>query len=115
MKRKPRTPKQRLAICERHGWICHLTGIKIDPVRDRWEIDHIIPLTEGGSDDDDNLAPALASAHLEKTIERAPIGAACRRKMYKHLGAKKKSGRPMAGTRRSRFKKKVDGTVERRW
>ena len=113
MSRKRRTPKQRIAICEAHGWICHLTGIKIDPVRDRWELDHVIPLTEGGSDDDDNLAPALASAHLKKTVERAPIGAANRRKMYKHLGAKKKRSRPIPGSRRSGVRKRMDGTVEK--
>jgi len=113
MKRKRRTPKQRIAICEAHGWICHLTGIKIDPVRDKWEIEHVIPLAGGGEDVDENCAPVLAWAHKEKTVQDVKRIAKGKRVRQKHLGAKKTSSRPIPGSRRSGVRKRMDGTVEK--
>ena len=113
MKRKRRTPKQRIAICEAHGWICHLTGIKIDPVRDKWEIEHIVPLAGGGEDVDENCAPVLAWAHKEKTVQDVKRIAKGKRVREKHLGARKSRSRPIPGSKRSGVRKRMDGTVER--
>lgn len=110
MKRKQRTGKQRLAILETHGSRCYLSGAIIDPVRDRWEIEHVIPLAGGGTDDDDNCRPVLASAHIEKTKADLANIAKGKRIEQKHKGAKRPA-RPMPGSRASRWKKKMDGTT----
>lgn len=110
--RKKRTGKQRLAILEAHGCRCYLTGQIIKP-GDRWEIEHVIPLAGGGEDTDENCRPVLAKAHLEKTkkdVERIAKG---KRIRQKHLGAKR-SARPMPGSRASKWKRKMDGTVVER-
>lgn len=120
MKRKRRTPKQRIAICERDGWICHISGEKIDPAKDKWHLDHIVPLAGGGEDTDENLAPALDWAHLEKTradIKRIAKGKRVRAKhlgTYRHGYRKKKiRSRPLDGTRKSGRRKRMNGTVEK--
>lgn len=113
MKRRQRTGKQRLAICERHNWTCYLTGLRIDPVRDRYHLEHVIPLAGGGTDDDDNLRPVLAWAHLEKTKKDLARIAKGKRIEQKHKGAHR-SARPMPGSRASRWKRKMDGSVVER-
>ncbi len=113
MKRRPRTGKQRLAILEAHGCRCYLSGAVIDPVKDRWELEHVIPLAGGGTDDDDNLRPVLAWAHLEKTKQDLARIAKGKRIEQKHKGAHR-SARPMPGSRASRWKRKMDGSVVER-
>lgn len=113
MKRKARTGKQRLAILEAHGCRCYLTGAMIDPVRDRWEIEHVIPLAGGGTDDDDNCRPVLASAHLNKTKADLTRIAKGKRIEQKHKGAQR-SARPMPGSRASKWKRKMNGEVVER-
>ena len=114
MKRRTRTGAQRRAIGEAHGWICYLTGAKIDPVRDRWEIEHVIPLAGGGTDDDENCRPVLASAHLEKTKADVARIAKGKRIADKHFGSKARKSRPMPGTKASGWKHKMDRSWERR-
>lgn len=51
------------AICERDGWRCWLCGEAIDaslqpPARMAGTVDHVVPLANGGSDDDDNVRAA---------------------------------------------------------
>lgn len=113
MKRRPRTGKQRLAILEAHGRRCYLSGAVINPVKDRWELEHVIPLAGGGTDDDDNLRPVLAWAHLEKTKKDLARIAKGKRIEQKHKGAHR-SSRPMPGSRASRWKKKLSGEVVER-
>lgn len=108
--RKKRTGAQRLAILEAHGRRCYLSGAVIDPTRDRWELEHVIPLAGGGTDDDDNLRPVLASAHIEKTKADLARIAKGKRVALKHKGAKR-SANPMPCGRSSRWKKKMNGEV----
>lgn len=109
--RKRRTGEQREAICKARGWLCHICGLPVNPVRDRWELDHVIALAAGGTDDDGNLAPAHAKCHLDKTVKDVERIAKGKRVRAKHLGTKAPPARPMPGSRRSKWKKKVDGTV----
>lgn len=109
--RKRRTAEHREAICKAHGWICHICGLLVDPVRNRWELDHVIPLAAGGTDDDDNLAPAHAKCHLEKTVKDVGEIAKGKRMRARHLGTRTPPQRPVPGSRRSKWKKKLDGTV----
>lgn len=112
--RKRRTPQAREAICLAHGWVCVICTGKIDPVREKWILEHLLALAAGGSDDDENLGPAHYKCAIEKTKDDVKTIAKINRVRSKHLGTKVKSGRPMPGTIRSGIKKKMNGSVERR-
>jgi 5-methylcytosine-specific restriction protein A len=48
-----------------HGRICHVCGL---PLAD--EVDHVIPLAEGGADDESNLRPIHSlPCHRDKTLD----------------------------------------------
>lgn len=113
--RKRRTAEHREAICKARKWLCHICGLPIDPVRMKWELDHIIPLASGGSDDDENLAPAHAKCHLEKTVGDVGLIAKGKRMRAKHLGTKPPTSFPTEYTRlKHKFIRKVTGEVVRR-
>lgn len=110
-KRKRRTAEHRERICIARAWLCHICGLPIDPLHQRWELDHRIPLASGGTDDDDNLSPAHAKCHLDKTVGDVGMIAKGKRMRAFHLGTKPK-GQPTEYTRlKHRFKRKVTGEV----
>lgn len=88
--RRPMTGLQRLRIFENHGGICCLCDTKIK-VGERWIIEHPRALGLGGSDTDDNKAPAHESCRrIKDKVDVANIARAKRRKA-KHLGIRKPS------------------------
>lgn len=94
---------------------CCLCGINIDAGRgDKWQVEHIKPLWLGGDDDERNMGPAHEACAREKTSAEAPVKAKSDRVRANFLGVPK-SGRPMPGSRASGLKKKMNGTVERRY
>lgn len=94
-------------VFERYGGRCYLSGIKIGPGM-AWEVEHVLALAAGGEHRESNLAPVLAKAHKEKTREDRKVIAKINRVRKKHLGLKR-SGRPMPGSRRSKWRRKLDG------
>lgn len=59
--------KRAARIMRQHGRICHICGL---PMAD--EVDHVIPLAEGGADTDDNLRPIHSKpCHQQKTAAEA--------------------------------------------
>lgn len=113
MTRRRLTNKQRLELFEAHKGRCHLCGHKIT-VGDKWSIDHRIPLALGGPDEGANLAPVHDRCHAVKTTSLdVPAIAKSERVRQKHSGAWKARW-PMAGSRASGWKKKMDGTTVRR-
>jgi 5-methylcytosine-specific restriction enzyme A len=105
-------PRVRLRVFERHGGICYLSGRKIH-AGEQWELDHVRALCNGGENRESNLAPALKEAHRKKTASDVKLRAKDDRVRKKHLGIKSVS-RPMPGSKASRWKKKLDGTVVER-
>jgi 5-methylcytosine-specific restriction endonuclease McrA len=65
--RRRRTREQAEAILAAHDHLCGLCRMPIVTPRDSWHFDHIIPLADGGTDDDANLHPVHAKCHLAKT------------------------------------------------
>ena len=59
-KRDGRWKKLRLTILNRDGWTCTYCGDAAN------EVDHIIPLKRGGSDDPDNLTSACRTCNIRK-------------------------------------------------
>lgn len=110
--RKPLTPKQKLQMFLRHGGVCCICGGKIDSVRDAWD-EHQNPLWLAGDNSAENRAPAHEKCARQKTSTEATQRAKGRRVAAKHFGAKQVK-RPMPGSRKSPWKRHMDGSVSRR-
>lgn len=89
-------------------WICTLP---IDPARQRWEAEHSVRRSVGGADDPTNVLPAHAECHAPKTVRDIKDNAKGKRVRDRHYGIKVSAGPPMPGSKRSRFKRKMDGTT----
>lgn len=92
----------RLRIFERFGGRCRLTGKRIE-AGDKWDLDHIVPLADGGENRESNLAPVLHFAHQQKTAGENKARAKAKRIKIKHFG--------MAAKAKTKFKRRLDGTV----
>jgi 5-methylcytosine-specific restriction enzyme A len=80
-------PRVRLRVFERHGGICHLSGVKITPGM-AWDLDHVVALVNGGKHVESNLAPALKAPHRAKTAKDVAEKSAVARVRKKALGIK---------------------------
>lgn len=106
-------PTVRLRIFRAHDGRCHLSGKKIMP-GDKWHLDHIKELWEGGENRESNMAPALEDPHRDKSAAALSRKAKADAVAKKHLGIAPKKGRPIPGSKRSGWKAKVGGGGERR-
>ena len=71
---------------------CHLCSGPIDPLRDKWEADHIRRHAEGGEESAENLWPAHEKCHAEKSRKDTSEIAKGKRVSDKHFGIKQKTG-----------------------
>ena len=83
-------PRVKVRVFEAHGGRCHWSGNKI-VVGDRWDVDHVRALINGGENRESNLAPILREKHKEKTARDVDEKAKVARVRAKHLGAWPKS------------------------
>ncbi|MEX5513587.1 HNH endonuclease [Pseudophaeobacter sp. 1A09344] len=114
MSRRRMSTTRRAKIFKAANGICHICGCKIDGTKEAWDADHVIPLEISGDDSDENLRPAHRKCHQRKTAkEDAPTIAKCKRVEAKHSGAHR-SKSTLPGSRDSKWKRKINGTVERR-
>jgi 5-methylcytosine-specific restriction enzyme A len=97
-------PRVRLRVFEKYNGVCYLSGVKIRP-GDKWEIEHVQALCNGGEHREENMAPALVGAHKAKTAADRREKAKNDRVRKRHLGIKKP--RSITGWR------KFDGTIVR--
>ena len=113
-KRRTLTRVARTRIFDNAKGTCCLCNFKIDAGRgDKWIVEHIKPLWLGGDDDERNMGPAHYKCAIEKTRQEAPVKAKSDRVRANHLGIKK-TRNPMPGSKASGWRKRMDGTVERR-
>lgn len=96
----------RLRVFEKFDGICQLSKVKIYP-GDKWEIDHIKELWDGGEHRESNLQPVLVKAHRKKSAAGKTAKAKADRLRKSHIGVPK----PQTAFSRSPFKRKMDGTV----
>lgn len=82
-KRRQRTALERAALFAAHNGCCHICKRRLGP-RDRWELDHIIALSKGGSDEDENLAPCCEWCHDPKSDDDTSDAAKGKRAFAKH-------------------------------
>jgi 5-methylcytosine-specific restriction protein A len=94
-RRKSFTDKQRATLFIEHGGRCHLCGGAIQAGQ-TWDVDHVIPLAQGGSNDPSNLRPAHEKCHRgvgSKTSDDVKAISRADRLAKKHFGIKQKKGR----------------------
>lgn len=103
----------RVRIFERAEGKCGCCGRKIG-AGESWDLEHTIALINGGAHAESNMVPWLREHHKSKTKDDMSIKAGIYSKKLAALGLKKSRWRPMPGTKRSGWKRKLDGTVERR-
>jgi 5-methylcytosine-specific restriction enzyme A len=109
MTRRRLSDTARVALFLRHDGICHICGSRII-VGERWEVEHVLPLAQGGEDDDTNTRPAHAKCHRVKTAKDAADTAKAKRREARHIGAHR-SARPMPGGKSSKWKRKISGEI----
>lgn len=64
----PIPPRVRLRVLLAYDGRCYKSGRKIMP-GDKWQIDHVRALVNGGANRESNLAPILDAEHKVKTRE----------------------------------------------
>jgi hypothetical protein len=104
-----------LGICKR-GLLVTIVGTTTNIVKilKAWDIEHVLPWSLTRDNSDENCMPAHERCHDVKTFSQdIPRIAKAVRLEARHMGFKV-SQNPMLGSKRSRFKKRMDGTVERR-
>lgn len=107
--------KERLAIFASAGGCCHWCRLKIDAGRERWDVDHVVALGLGGEDGGENLQPIHEACHRTKTGGGdAPAIAKAKRQEQRTTGVKRQPQATIPGSRATRWKRKIDGTVVRR-
>lgn len=113
-KRKPLTTKERVQLFHDHGGKCCLCGGKIHAPKEKWIDEHELALALGGSNEWENRGPAHVSCAREKTRKDMAAIAEAKRREAKHIGATRKTSRPLSGSKASGLRKRMNGTVERR-
>jgi len=107
--RKTISAKTRLSLFTKRGGICYLCGGKVT-VGEAWDLEHRIPLALGGDDVEENWEVAHSKCHKSKTKEDVGNIAKAKRREARHLGGHV-SRTPMAFGRKSKYKRKLDGTI----
>jgi len=111
--RKPLTAKQKLKMFVEHNGICCVCGGKIDGVKQAWD-EHVDPLWRDGTNDMQNRRPVHVACARQKSADETKDRAKGQRIAEKHFGAKEKRGPAMPGTKRSGWKRKINGETVRR-
>ena len=109
--------RDRRECVERHAYECggkafmkcHICQGEIDLAISTWEAEHPVPFALGGRD----VWPVHWRCHKVKTARDVSERAKGKRIRERNLGIKR-SARPMMGSKASGFKRKMDGSVERR-
>ena len=115
-KRKRLTPRQRLSIWERDKGVCALCHQLVHGVKEKWIVEHMVALELGGADDESNMAVVHNRCADEKTNGKRgdhALAAKAKRAKRRHIGIKE-TRNPLPGSKGSKWKRKMDGSVVRR-
>jgi len=108
-KRRTFSAKERLDHFLKANGCCAQCSLQITPGK-QWDLDHVIPLSLGGSNDTTNLQVLCQACHTQKTKSDVSTNAKARRVQLRHLGATR-SKRPLPCGRDSPFKKTIHGQI----
>ena len=109
----PAPPRVRLRVFERAGGCCHSCGRKIN-AGEGWTLEHLQALINGGQNRERNLGVTCDWCLPEKNAEDVAVKKKNASVRKKHVGAEKKTSRPLPGSRDSGWKAKIGGGWERR-
>jgi len=87
-RRRNMTPQRRARIFAAAEGRCHKCERKLGP-SDDWDVEHVIALENGGTDDDTNLAPCCDWCHQIKTSDDHSLAGHGRRMATKHTVPKR--------------------------
>lgn len=103
-------PRVRLRVFEAQSALCAECGKKLAVAGEPFEVDHITALINGGENAESNLRAICKPCHLAKTAADVATKATVARKRSKHLGIHKPKS-TLPGSKGSKWKRKLDGTV----
>jgi 5-methylcytosine-specific restriction enzyme A len=86
--RRSMTPHRRAKIFADREGRCHKCKRTLGP-SDDWDCDHVLALENGGTDDDNNLAPCCSWCHVEKTADDHETAGHGRRAAVRHTVPKR--------------------------
>lgn len=110
MSRREFPAKVRVAAYERSGGACEACRAPLQPGRIHY--DHVIPDALGGEPTLSNCEVLCTPCHGQKTATGdVPRIAKMKRQRANHIGARVKTGPPIPGSKRSPWKRKMDGTI----
>lgn len=116
-RRKPLTRKEYAELYLRQDGRCPQCGQKLE-VKGGNEVEirdeHLNPLWRGGSNELSNRELWCKPCTRPKDAEEATQRAKVKHSRDKHIGAMPKSKNPIPGSRSTRWKKKLDGSVVER-
>lgn len=98
-------PRVRLRIFQAHGGRCYRSGRAIR-AGDKWALDHVLAIINGGENRERNLAPILEESHKEKNEEDMDTKSKTYRMARNDAGLKPK-GRGW----NTKLKRKMNGEV----
>lgn len=107
------TDQERAKLFLDRGGRCHKCSRKLGPA-DKWIVEHLIALQNGGTNDWSNLEVTCSWCVPKKNAEDASQAAKTRAVAVSHIvptDQRRKKGPPIPGSRRSKYKRKMDGTV----
>lgn len=109
--RAPARVRQR--VFDREGGKCHICNQPIQAPGQKWDLDHVHALINGGENRETNLKPAHRKCHKDKTAadvaEKAKV-AAIRKKHLGIVDAPKLRGAPFPKTRKAARRELVAAT-----
>ncbi len=106
-------PRVRVRVFERMNGRCGVCTRKIR-AGEPWTCEHLVALINGGENRETNLGVTCQNCLPAKNAADVAEKSAVYRKKAKHLGAGSTAARPIPGSKASPWKKRMDGTVERR-
>jgi hypothetical protein len=111
-RRKMTKPRRATIFLSRNG-ICYICRKQIMAHVDPWFIEHPGAVNLGGSDNDEDLWPAHVKCKPKKDAEDAALISDRNSFIDKNCVDAPRKSRPMAGTRASGIRKRMNGRVER--
>ena len=105
-------PRVRVRIFDKYEGRCQCGCNRKIMVGEAWDCEDEIAIINGGQRRESNLRPFLRAHHPAKTAQDVAIKSKNYKRRAKHLGLRKRSS--FQTNRDAPFKKRMDGTIERR-
>lgn len=106
-------PRVKDRLRERAGHQCQLCTRPLPPGEPA-EFDHIVALINGGENKESNIQVLCRWCHKPKTAADVALKSKVYRVRSRHLGFRQPKGPAILGSKRSGWRRKINGTWERR-